>query len=1206
MIGMKETDQELLDEMIIKDVPESESSTDPVKQFEESHPPVSIDSIQESQEELSDSECKHPYNFSNLSLATTNIPQYSSPPVPSSSEPSPEMSHMDDDKNLPRGLAAPDSKDSLEVQLTSACEDLSESQISGKGSLDTQSLDGQLKQESSESEDEKQATVNERAASVNLKVDNDYEEDGRKSISDFVLEEDLKTRKSITEFVTAEEEYKKMEMQTSEHKIEIVDTDVTTTSDDDYEIVTRKEVEEAKVIITADNQLIRVDVAAVESSTDDDLGLGLLTPVPSILETSTKPSLDSVPSTDTEPRQSRPASSIYSEPEREDDSSDEESNKQQRIQSASSDYSDIGDNKKQQQPMSPLLPTLARKSSASSAVVESSSDYDGEIGKPSYVRDPDTEKPRKSSSASSEYSDLGEKTEKTQLEKVERDEDKEDKTEKMGPSDNSSDDDDHELVIVQTKIPSAVEKSVERKSSTSSSVASEKKEEKAAIESSSEAEVEKKTRKASVSSEYSDFGDKIEEAKDGMMTKETLRPSSSDFSDFEVSKSPAVTRKQSAPAGPISSDLKKDIVTRKHSEQVRRPPSGSSDYSDLGEKKPSDYSGQKTIDIQPSEDLRKQSAPARPMASADIFEIDMARKHSEQVIRRPSESSDYSDIGEKKPTESSNYSAVVEKKKPTTVIEPSELLRKQSAPARPISSDYSDLDIKKDIERKFSEQARRPSGSSDYSDVSEKKIGKQASESSDYSDVGEKRKSAVADSSAESEPEVEPPRPKVKFEPGIIQVMIHKGADLVNQEIMGKSDPYVVLKFRGQEFRSKTLRNTINPEWSFGTDLIISEQYDSSIVIEVYDDDNGLDSSLGTLKLSLVDAIQRSDEESRWYSLSNCKHGRVFVSCIYTAMSSSSGSLHAFSKADIEKPRTRTYSSSSSEEEGTKDQATVLQHSSSDSSDPREKQSKGKGHKMSADTSDTDASKRATFRPQSSSEQSDTDNDKRANESSSDYDSTPLRMRKNRPASIISDTSSDYSNVGGRRPQSQYLDDEYDIITEEEAAEAEKSKSEKKETATGSSSESDGPEIEDAQPKKTNTTAVKAAVIAAATAPVSVPLSGPNGEEGLLFQSISPQPNTTPHPPSSSVASLSSSIQRSDQHAEAEDTFITINSNTLEDIGHLDRDGTTAKQGEKVSQQPILLPLSSSSPNSIDQSQRGGNSVSDRSEGIEELRECNI
>merc|ERR1719447_2215460 len=53
---LKETEQELLDEMIIKDVPESESSTDPVKKFEALHPPTSIQSIAEDQEEASDSE----------------------------------------------------------------------------------------------------------------------------------------------------------------------------------------------------------------------------------------------------------------------------------------------------------------------------------------------------------------------------------------------------------------------------------------------------------------------------------------------------------------------------------------------------------------------------------------------------------------------------------------------------------------------------------------------------------------------------------------------------------------------------------------------------------------------------------------------------------------------------------------------------------------------------------------------------------------------------------------------------------------------------------------------------------------------------------------------------------------------------------------------------------------------------------------------
>ena len=66
---MKETDQELLDEMIVKDVPESESSSDPVKKFEEAHPSTGIESIQEDQEESSDSECKD-QSFNNLPVSS--------------------------------------------------------------------------------------------------------------------------------------------------------------------------------------------------------------------------------------------------------------------------------------------------------------------------------------------------------------------------------------------------------------------------------------------------------------------------------------------------------------------------------------------------------------------------------------------------------------------------------------------------------------------------------------------------------------------------------------------------------------------------------------------------------------------------------------------------------------------------------------------------------------------------------------------------------------------------------------------------------------------------------------------------------------------------------------------------------------------------------------------------------------------------------
>ena len=85
---MKETEQELLDEMIVKDVPESESTTDPVRRFEETNvTSAGIESIQEAQED-SDSECKD-QSFNNLVLAS-NIPQPSYPNITLTKSPQPQ------------------------------------------------------------------------------------------------------------------------------------------------------------------------------------------------------------------------------------------------------------------------------------------------------------------------------------------------------------------------------------------------------------------------------------------------------------------------------------------------------------------------------------------------------------------------------------------------------------------------------------------------------------------------------------------------------------------------------------------------------------------------------------------------------------------------------------------------------------------------------------------------------------------------------------------------------------------------------------------------------------------------------------------------------------------------------------------------------------------------------------------------------------
>lgn len=275
-------------------------------------------------------------------------------------------------------------------------------------------------------------------------------------------------------------------------------------------------------------------------------------------------------------------------------------------------------------------------------------------------------------------------------------------------------------------------------------------------------------------------------------------------------------------------------------------------------------------------------------------------------------------------------------------------------------------------------------------------------------------------------------------------------------------------------------------------------------------------------------------------------------------MSSSQGSLKAFAQPEVEPSKTRPYSSSSSEEGAAQDQVKDLHQSSSDSSvsNRRDKSNQEIQRQEAIDIDDKIIESKnvpKVLKTQSSSDYSDTDDEPKRRESSSDYDSVSKRGKK-RPDSFISDTSSDYdslSNVGSRRPQSFLLDDEYDIITEEEAAESEKQQkteiSNKEENDTSSSSESEGPDAKEAGKR------VQVIPPPAVQQQSSIEDKEQDGElNGISV----PQTLDIPYPTPSSVAS-SSPVLSSDLHAEQSsisgegEKSTVINYNTLEEIDPL-------------------------------------------------------
>ncbi|XP_050237770.1 calcium-dependent lipid-binding protein isoform X2 [Mercurialis annua] len=89
---------------------------------------------------------------------------------------------------------------------------------------------------------------------------------------------------------------------------------------------------------------------------------------------------------------------------------------------------------------------------------------------------------------------------------------------------------------------------------------------------------------------------------------------------------------------------------------------------------------------------------------------------------------------------------------------------------------------------------------------------------------------------------------------GKLTVTVVKGTDLKNMEMIGKSDPYVVLYIRPMfKVKSQVVENNLNPVWDQSFDLIAEDKETQYLILEVFDKDIGQDKRLGITKLPLID-----------------------------------------------------------------------------------------------------------------------------------------------------------------------------------------------------------------------------------------------------------------------------------------------------------------------------------------------------------------
>jgi len=112
---------------------------------------------------------------------------------------------------------------------------------------------------------------------------------------------------------------------------------------------------------------------------------------------------------------------------------------------------------------------------------------------------------------------------------------------------------------------------------------------------------------------------------------------------------------------------------------------------------------------------------------------------------------------------------------------------------------------------------------------------------------------------------------------GKLTVTVVRAESLKNKELIGKSDPYVVLFIRPM-FREKTsiIDDNLNPQWNETFELIAEDKETQALILEVFDEDKmKQDKRLGIAKLPLSDLGMETAKEVNLQLLSSLDTTKV-------------------------------------------------------------------------------------------------------------------------------------------------------------------------------------------------------------------------------------------------------------------------------------------------------------------------------------------
>lgn len=116
----------------------------------------------------------------------------------------------------------------------------------------------------------------------------------------------------------------------------------------------------------------------------------------------------------------------------------------------------------------------------------------------------------------------------------------------------------------------------------------------------------------------------------------------------------------------------------------------------------------------------------------------------------------------------------------------------------------------------------------------------------------------------------------------VLRIHFLEAQDLIGKDkflgglIKGKSDPYGVIQLGNQLFRSKIIKESVNPKWNEVYETFVYDPPGQNLEIELFDEDPDKDDFLGSISLS-IDELEREGKVDEWFTLSDVATGKLHL-----------------------------------------------------------------------------------------------------------------------------------------------------------------------------------------------------------------------------------------------------------------------------------------------------------------------------------------